>query len=241
MNKKVVYTSLVGKYDSLKNPGYIMENWDYICFSNDLKKEKNSIWRIEPIPYKHWDNLILSRYVKIVPHRVLNEYDYSLWIDANIEIQDDFVFKRLNELIEQQFILSLIPHPHRDCIYKEAQICIENGLDRKKIIEKQVAFLKDEKYPENNGLFENGLIFRRHNDPKISSLGEEWWNLYLKYSKRDQLSLSYLIWKNKIHCEPFTSKGLSVRNIPSIRYPLHKRSLLQKTKRFIQRYINKYL
>lgn len=234
MNRKVVYTSLVGKYDSLINPKYIMPNWDYICFSNDIKNMKESIWEIRPIPFSHRDNFILSRYPKINPHEVLKEYDYSLWIDANIEIIDDFVERRLDKLIEQQFFLSLIPHPFRDCIYKEAQSCIESGLDRRKIIEKQIDFLKKKKYPENIGLFENNVIFRRHNDQKISSLGKEWWDLYLEFSKRDQLSLGYLLWKNNIHCEPFISKGLSVRNIPSFRYEPHKRSVMQRIKRYIQ-------
>ncbi|MFC2099077.1 glycosyltransferase domain-containing protein [Bacteroidota bacterium] len=238
MNRKVIYTSLVGKYDSLTDPKYIMENWDYICFSNNVNKIKNSVWQIKPIPFKHRDKIILSRYVKMNPHLVLREYDFSLWIDANVEILDDFVERRVNELIRDQCNLSLIPHPFRDCIYKEARVCIESGLGSRKIIEKQVNFLKSEKYPENNGLFENGLIFRYHNHKQISALGRDWWNIYLEYSKRDQLSLCYLLWKYDIHCEPFTQKGLSVRNIPSIRLTPHESSLLQKMERHIQIKIN---
>lgn len=235
MNKKAIYTSVVGKYDSLTNPKYIIPNWDYICFSNNIKKKKGSIWEIRPIPFKHSNNTILSRYPKMNPHIVLKEYEYSLWIDANIEILDDFVEQRLNELIGNEIILSLIPHPYRDCIYKEAKYCIDRDRDSRMIIEKQVAFLKKEKYPENNGLFENGLIFRYHTDPKITSMDKEWWKIYLRFSKRDQLSLCYLIWKNNIHCEPFTSIGFSVRNIPSIRFTPHKTSLKNIIKGYIQR------
>jgi len=242
MNRKVIYTSLVGNYDSLRDPKYIIRNWDYICFSNNIKKRKIGIWEIRSIPFQHKDNLVMSRFPKINPHKVLKEYDYSLWIDANIEILDEFIERRINELIEKQFFLSLFPHPERDCIYKEAQICIEDGLDKKKIVEKQVDFLKSEKYPKNNGLFANGIIFRNHNDQSITSLGNDWWNLYLKFSKRDQLSLGYLLWKNKIHCEPFITRtnGQSLRNIPSIGFAHHTQSLIQRAKRYIRRNINNF-
>ena len=40
MNKKVIYTSLVGEYDVLPEPSFVMKDWDYICFSNDYKKKK---------------------------------------------------------------------------------------------------------------------------------------------------------------------------------------------------------
>lgn len=241
MNRNVVYTSLVGNYDSLTNPEYIMPNWDYVCFSNDIKKSNENIWEIRPIPFKHADNTILSRYSKINPHLVLPEYEYSLYIDANIEFLDNSIERRITELINNDVIISAIPHPFRNCIYQEAQICIELGLDPRRKIEKQIKFLKDEKYPENNGLFENGLILRRHNDPLISSMGKDWWDLLLRFSRRDQLSFGYVLWKKNIECVEFTTKGLSVRNLPSIRYVLHKRTLLQRAKIFFQIKINHFL
>ena len=38
MNKKVIYTCLVGNYDVLRQPLAIDESYDYICFSNDIKE-----------------------------------------------------------------------------------------------------------------------------------------------------------------------------------------------------------
>ncbi len=240
MNSRVVYTSLVGKYDSLNNPKYIMQDWDYICFSNNIMKRNGSIWEIRPIPFQHNDDTILSRYSKINPHLVLPEYEYSLYIDANIEFLDDSIERRITELISKDVLISAIPHPYRNCIYQEAQICIELGLDTRAKIEKLIKFLKDERYPENNGLFENGLIFRRHNTPLITSMSKDWWDLLLRFSRRDQLSFGYVLWRKNINCVAFTKKGISVRNLPSIRYVLHKRTLLQRAKRFFQRKINQF-
>ncbi|MCD7978378.1 MAG: DUF616 domain-containing protein, partial [Tannerellaceae bacterium] len=85
MNKKVIYTCLVGNYDSLSQPGIVCEEFDYICFSNNIKEQKIGVWQIRPIPFFHGNKTRLSRYVKLNPHIVLPNYIYSLWIDANIE------------------------------------------------------------------------------------------------------------------------------------------------------------
>ncbi len=241
MNNKVIYTSIVGNCDSINDPRYIMPGWDYICFSDTIKQEEVSIWKIKSIPFQHWDQTRLSRYAKINPHLVVKEYEYSLWIDANIEFLDDYVERRVNELIEDDIFLSIIVHPFRNCIYEEAQICIENGLDSRKKIEKLIKFLKDEKYPEKNGLFENGLIFRQHNEQLISSMNTDWWSLYLRFSKRDQLSLGYVLWKQKINCVPFLLEGNNVRNMPSISYVMHNTSWWHELKIYIQKKINRFV
>ena len=88
MNKKVIYTCLVGNYDVLRQPLAIDESYDYVCFSNDIKEDRVGVWQIRPIPFVHEDKARLSRYVKILPHRALEDYEWSLWMDANIQITD---------------------------------------------------------------------------------------------------------------------------------------------------------
>ncbi len=239
MYNKVVYTSLVGNYDYLKDPDYVIKGWDYICFSNNLQQENYQIWKIKPIPFKHRNKTRLSRFVKINPHLVLSEYRYSLWIDSNIQIKNNLFENRINELIDDETIISINPHPFRDCIYQEARICILGGLDIWKTIKKQVNFLKSNNFPKNYGLYENNIIFREHNNPKLIQLNENWWNLYLKYSKRDQLSLVYQLWKHNIKCAELMPKGISVRNHPGLKFSEHTESFFQKLKIVLLIRINK--
>ncbi|MBP5784376.1 MAG: DUF616 domain-containing protein [Methanobrevibacter sp.] len=58
---------------------------DYICF-NDKFKDQNGAWKIVPIPddLKYLSNVKKQRVLKICPHRYLNEYDVSIWVDGNI-------------------------------------------------------------------------------------------------------------------------------------------------------------
>jgi hypothetical protein len=39
-------------------------------------------------------------------------------------------------------------------------------------------------------------ILRRHNRPDLIRAMEDWWDEIVHYSKRDQLSFSFVAWKN---------------------------------------------
>ncbi len=239
MNKKVIYTSLVGKYDKLDEPDYILKDWDYICFTNDFKSTKDSIWKIKNIPKVSKDKLRLSRFAKLNPHKVLRDYTHSLWIDANIGFNDVSIEERLNELIFNNVLISIPKHPFRDCLYDEATSCIKDGRDSQSIIKKQIDFIKNENFPANYGLFENNIIFRKHMDPEIIKLDEAWWDMYMKYSKRDQLSLVFLLWKHNLVCETLFNKDISARNHPGINYVKHKPGFKNKFITKINRNLNK--
>ena len=50
-------------------------------------------------------------------------------------------------------------------------------------------------YPKNNGLWANGVLIRKHNDPDIIKMNEMWWQEIQNGSRRDQLSAPYVAWK----------------------------------------------
>ena len=62
--------------------------------------------------------------------------------------------------------------------------------------DRMIDFLHKENFPESYGLNETNLIFRRHNDKEIISLMEDWWYFIENYTKRDQFSFSYVLWKH---------------------------------------------
>lgn len=71
----------------------------------------------------------------------------------------------------------------RNCIYKEAEVCIRRNKDDKNVILAQAEKYEKERYPENNGLISTGVILRRHNDPKIIETMDAWWNEVENFSK----------------------------------------------------------
>ena len=81
--KKVIYTSIIGGYDSLEEPRYIPEGFDFICFTDQKINKPNSVWEIRQVLPLYEDNTRTARKYKILPHRFLPEYDLSIWVDGN--------------------------------------------------------------------------------------------------------------------------------------------------------------
>ena len=140
------------------------------------------------------DDVHLAKRVKLFPNEFLGEFNTSVWVDGKFQIIGDF-----NEYIStyqyRQPILCF-PHFSRNCLYDEAAVCVTSGKGDKRDIIPQVSSYEREGYPFDNGLYEMGCIVRKHNDPFVSNLMEEWWEEVCRFSYRDQISFPYVRWKN---------------------------------------------
>ena len=206
---------MVGEYDNLSQPAVINNYVDYICFTdrNSQAGEYIGVWRLEKVPFKHKDNGRLSRYPKILPHMtVISQYAFSLYIDANLIIKSDYIYKRINELIDNKVKLALIRHPARNCAYQEAYNCIAGCKARWRDLLRQLLFLKRNHFPQQWGLYEANVIFREHNHPEVIQVDDLWWSTFKRYSKRDQLSLVYALWTTNSNPKLFLPEGYSTIN-----------------------------
>ena len=194
-NKKVVYTAIFGNYDLIKEPEYVNEDWDYICFTNnkDLKSETFTVKYVDAIFENQTKN---ARMIKLLSHIYLIGYDYSLWIDGSVKLRGH----NINELVEinlKEDYISLHQHVKRDCVYEEKTACLIARKDDEALMHNQIAFYELEGMPCNYGLFETAEIVRKQNDVNVKLLNMLWWHELNKNSVRDQLSLPYVFWKNK--------------------------------------------
>lgn len=216
MGKKVVYTALVGAgYDTLIGLKYVSADFDYICFvrKGEKKSDYVSNWKIVEIDYFDFDNGRLSRFPKLLPHETcIKEYDYSLYIDANIDILDQSIYDRFDELCSLDVTLALLKHPFRDCVYQEAYVCVASGKGGWFDIVRQIFFLKVSGIRTHSGLFEANVIFRKHNDNEMMRFGDIWWKTFMRYSKRDQLSLVYALSYTKLSPYYFLPPEYTTRN-----------------------------
>lgn len=205
--KSVVYTCLTGGYDTLKEHTYIDKDWDYVCFTDNeelLAQRKQGVWEIRPLVYKNSDNTRNSRYHKINPHKLFPDYEQSVWCDGNVCICSPYLFRQIRRRKKSL----LVPvHFVRDCIYEEFEEVARQGYETEDILQKQRALIEQSGFPEHYGLAETNVLFRRHNEPEIVNLMENWWYWVANYSKRDQLSFSYVLWKNG-----YKLKNLFVKN-----------------------------
>ena len=223
--RKVIYTCVTGAYDSLRQPCRVDPSYDYICFSDTPSGKRDGVWNILPIPFTCPDKTRQSRFVKLQPHKVLQDYDVSVWMDANITITGESFYEALERKVDSGCLVSQVPHLSRDCVYEEIVSCYKDMRISLRDAVRQFRHLKAEGFPPHFGLWENNVIFRRHNDPRVRRISDAWWNEYMSYSKRDQLALVPVYWKEGFTPEPLFGDGVNSRNarcLEIVRHPSTK-------------------
>lgn len=219
--KYAIYTAMVGGYDEILQPKVVDDHFDYILFSNDIKEERVGVWQVRLIPYHDSDNTRICRYVKTHPEELLSEYEFSIWMDANIRIINSFVYERSLELYNEGIFISSFSHPLRNCIYDEAFELMYRRYEKEQVVVKWCQNLRKKGYPKNNGLFETNLMYRNHKLSIVSEIDALWWSCIREYSRRDQLSFNFVLWKYGIVCEFFLPEQFCARNVEHFELALH--------------------
>jgi hypothetical protein len=155
--KIIVYSCNVGNYDNpIKDGRLYLEGGDK--FNSDR---------------------LNSKIVKVLSHLFLPEHDYSIWVDANIELL--ITPKELVELMGD-YECMVFKHPKRENINQEI---IECGLKDTE---------KNKQYHKNKpGLLAACGIVVRKNTETVNRLNEKWWAEICRGSFRDQLSFPYTL------------------------------------------------
>ena len=196
-NKKVIYTCITGDYDDLIEPKYVTPDFDYICFT-DNDKLTSDVWQIRKMPKRiaNLSKVKQQRYVKINAHKVLKEYDLSIWVDGSVTIKSD-LNTFIDKYVNNKCSIYVPEHPSRNCIYKEARAVIAMKKDVEENVNPQIDKYKAEEFPSNYGLLQSNIMVRKHNDKKCIKLMECWFKEVENGSHRDQLSFNYACWKNE--------------------------------------------
>ena len=155
----------------------------------------------------------MNRRIKMLPFNYLPEYDDSIYVDGNIEI-----VAPLSPMVLEMgtCVLGVHYHNYRDCIFDEL-IAIEHfkRID-KEMAYRQLSAYDAEGFPRHYGLYENGMIIRKHDDLHVQELMNKWWEEYLKYPTRDQFSLPYMIWKTNFDRATIHILGNNLNRNPRI-------------------------
>jgi hypothetical protein len=217
VGNKVIYTAIIGGYDTLVEPDYMPEGWDFVCFTDrDLESDT---WEIRKTLPLYTDNTRTARKHKLLAHRLFPDYEYSLWLDGNIKVRDAYDYDidsphtfGIEELLGYLDDCNYATYDHfqnhldpRNCIYWEASTILNLGVknggnykDNPELIQRQMERYKKEGYPKDNGLVVQMEVLRRHNEQDVIDAMEDQW-VELKYnSKREQLSFNYIAWKNDL-------------------------------------------
>ena len=207
IGRVAIYTVSTGGYDSVKEPIYKDDNFDYFVFTNADVPE-NSVWkkisakdlRPEMTPLEQ------ARYIKTHPHNYFKEYEYSVFIDGNVQIATD-IRPLIFTMIYNERVIAIHRHNIRNCAYHEGRIIWAQGRAKWCDIKKQLTHYRKEGFPKHFGLFETNIVIRKHQDPNCINIMETWWNEIDNFTKRDQLSFTYSLWKNNVDSNFVMSLG----------------------------------
>lgn len=128
-----------------------------------------------------------AKFYKVLPHIYLPEHMWSIWVDANIKL--NISPKELISLAKKDVLV--FRHPDRNCLYEEAQTCMDAGFDDKNLILKQVQKYRNNGFPAQNGLAICGILIRKNTEENCR-LNEQWWVEICRGSHRDQISFPYI-------------------------------------------------
>lgn len=215
MKDFAVYTVLTGHYEEVQQPAVIDNRFSYILFTDDVNISAG-VWTVKPIPkVVEGDAKRLSRYPKTHPETLLSEYKASLYIDANIQIRDRWVYDRVAELYEKgvDYAGIKLVLTGRDCIYEHTFDICQWLVETQRTAIRQCHALYGKGFPQHFGLNENNVIYRRHTE-RMKAADQEWWDWIRKYSGRDQFSYMYCLWHNGIELNYFLPEGEDTRNSP---------------------------
>lgn len=218
-NRIAIITAIYGNYDNIKEHNiHMKDKVDWYCFTNNVNMKSN-LWNIINTPYhihdiqdstyrkyknyydknKKTKNMMAAKYYKIKSHKIdiLKKYDYIVWIDGSIFLQNNFI-NNIQTLINKKYQLINFKHSIRTNIKDEVIVSKKIFKYINQDLDNQYKTYIKEGFQDNNGLFENTIIIRKNNS-NIEKLFDEWWIHNLKYSYQDQISYPFVLWKNKMN------------------------------------------
>ena len=206
--KIAIITALCGDREKLCNPPVIHQNADYFAFVDN--KIEGTIWnQKETLNFTidtRYKNRRNAKIYKILPFLFVPNYDYYIWHDVSHAVVENPETICTKYMEDNSF--GFFKHTARNCVYQEAEELLKLGYDHTENIKRQMASYRNDGYPDNNGLFElSAFVLKNTKDVQETCL--TWWELICRYASRDQLSLPYSLWKNKVTNQVAVFPGFS--------------------------------
>lgn len=209
--KYAIYTCITGGYDDVVEPECILEDADYFLISDTEPKGLkvlNWINSYDIIPAFIKDNIRRARFCKIIGYRIFKDYEYSIYIDGNVKIKEN-----IDDYYKYVGKSGLATHrnAYNNCLYSEGIKVIAAKRACEDEVIGQIQCYKAEGMPRNWGEFQTAILVRENNNLVLKKLMESWWKEVYTKSWRDQLSITYCMWKNNMNISDVGILGPNMR------------------------------
>jgi hypothetical protein len=197
----IVYTCSTRGYDYVVQMQRATPGLRFLLFTDDFSQCPAG-WELRPLvsPPRLRVGHDINRFHKIFAHHVLPDCRYSVYLDGNIGFHDDMELL-VNRLRERNLALGAFKHPSIRTLAEEADACIKvkkfDDYDRDKVTQ-QLSFYRSEGLDMNQLITANYLLVRDHGFSGLPEAMSLWWSQLFEFSKRDQMSLAYVLWKTEL-------------------------------------------
>lgn len=234
LNKKeiAVYTCITNGYDNIRRHEYISDKCDYFVITDNRENNIENVNVIDLkkiVPPNVTDPIFQNRYCKMLPHKIFQEYRYSIYVDGNITL-----IGPIEETIKnlKKARIATGGGNYTDNYFAYALRCAKMGADYENVIMKQISNYYNQGLPDNVGSYMCGVLVREHNNPFVVNVMEEWWNEYNSGSIRDQISFPYVLWKNGFTKDDVLQISEEYKALHYINNPFWKYERAHKKNRF---------
>lgn len=186
-----VYTCLFGDLEPLNFDRHPESKLKHIIFS-DRQRNVPDGCELVIIESSLLESKIESRRPKILPQLFLSGYKWSLYVDNRIAFKSAPDAMLIEHISSSPDKICMYSHPWRNCLYDEGEEIIRLGLEDESVVRKQLDFYSDQGCKSEVGLYACTIILRDHNDDAVKTLCINWFDHYLNFSKRDQVSFAFL-------------------------------------------------
>lgn len=204
-----VYTEIFGDYDDLKPVKPQNIPVPFVCVTDNPNLNGEG-WKIVVVnfPRKDLHMNLQAKWFKMFPWTIpgFEDYEISIHIDGATTITKDSFVEHAMRLLDKDFVL--FKHPDRNNIRDELKISMTFQKYHYENTAAQVQHYLNKGFP-GGPLYACTCLVRRHTE-NIKQLMQQWYLECMQWSYQDQLSLPYLLWKNKF--EPVTFKENLWRN-----------------------------
>lgn len=110
----VVYTSIIGGFDQLKED-QVCDGIPFHAFVDG--NAVSATWNVNRVVGLFRDARRSARMYKILSHALFPDADITVWVDGSISVTSS-LWPLLEEFSEKGWDLATFQHPERNCIYQ---------------------------------------------------------------------------------------------------------------------------
>lgn len=187
-----VFRCVTDGYDLPVVKNDVVDGFDYFFFTDSEKVELPGYdtVKVSEEAAKNFSGPLINRYYKILCHRVLQDYDYSIYLDGNVVVHSGLreLFLKFRYSEAQ---IGLFKHNKNHTLEEEIESVITfNKADQEHVLRERSIIIEN-KVDLSTTISDNSILFRRHSGIELAM--DAWFDQTARFSRRDQLSLPVVL------------------------------------------------